>query len=116
MSVSSREVASLEASASDLSRRIQRARQDALRERRQGQKRAALVHLGRMKQFQAARDKRLSSLYTLETALDQVQSASGGVSIVHSVPTTVRSRSLSSVVLKKRWCLSVKVGETNSPS
>lgn len=66
-------MASLQASASDLGRRIQRARQDALRERRQGQKRAALVHLGRMKQFQAARDKRLSSLYTLEAALDQVR-------------------------------------------
>ncbi|CAB1121485.1 unnamed protein product [Ectocarpus sp. CCAP 1310/34] len=66
-------VASLEASASDLGLRIQRVQQDALMENRRGQKRAALVHLRRMKQYQAARDKRLSSLLTLETALDQVK-------------------------------------------
>lgn len=65
-------VASLEANASDLLQQIRRAQEDALRENRQGQKRAALVHLRRMKQFQAARDKRLSSLYTLEAALHQV--------------------------------------------
>lgn len=65
-------VASLEANASDLGERIRSAQQDALREKRQGQKRASLVHLRRVKQFQAARDKRLSSLYTLETALHQV--------------------------------------------
>ncbi|CAM9203373.1 unnamed protein product, partial [Ectocarpus sp. 12 AP-2014] len=66
-------VASLEASASDLGLRIQRVQQDALMENRRGQKRVALVHLRRMKQYQAARDKRLSSLLTLETALDQVK-------------------------------------------
>ncbi|CAN0067038.1 unnamed protein product [Pylaiella littoralis] len=66
-------VASLEANASDLLQQIRRAQEDALRENRQGQKRAALVHLRRMKQFQAARDKRLSSLYTLEAALHQVK-------------------------------------------
>ncbi|CAN0081789.1 unnamed protein product [Ectocarpus sp. 6 AP-2014] len=66
-------VASLEASASDLGLRIQRVQQDALMENRRGQKRAALVHLRRMKQYQTARDKRLSSLLTLETALDQVK-------------------------------------------
>ncbi|CAM9552314.1 unnamed protein product [Ectocarpus sp. 4 AP-2014] len=66
-------VASLEASASDLGLRIQRVQQDALMENRRGQKRAALVHVRRMKQYQAARDKRLSSLLTLETALDQVK-------------------------------------------
>ncbi|CAM9396784.1 unnamed protein product [Ectocarpus sp. 8 AP-2014] len=66
-------VARLEASASDLGLRIQRVQQDALMENRRGQKRAALVHLRRMKQYQAARDKRLSSLLTLETALDQVK-------------------------------------------
>lgn len=65
-------VASLEASALDLGQRIQRLKQDALRENRQGQKRAALVQMRRMKQLQGARDKRLSSLFTLETALDQV--------------------------------------------
>ncbi|CAN0504638.1 unnamed protein product, partial [Ectocarpus sp. 12 AP-2014] len=66
-------VASLEASASDLGLRIQRVQQDALMENRRGQKRAALVHLRRMKQYQAARDNRLSSLLTLEKALDQVK-------------------------------------------
>lgn len=59
----------------DLGRRIQGSRLEALRENRQGQKRAALVHLRRMKQFQAARDSRMSSLYTLETSLDQVRLA-----------------------------------------
>lgn len=66
-------VGSLEASAIDLGQRIQRVKQDAVREKRHGQKRAALVHMRRMKQLQGARDKRLSSLYTLEMALDQVQ-------------------------------------------
>ncbi|CAM9656553.1 unnamed protein product [Scytosiphon promiscuus] len=66
-------VASLEASALDLGQRIQRLKLDALRENRQGQKRAALVHMKRMKQLQSAREKRLSSLFTLETALDQVK-------------------------------------------
>lgn len=65
-------VASLEANAADLGERIKRCRLDALRENRQGQKRAALAHVRRMKHLQTARDKRLSSLYTLETALDQV--------------------------------------------
>lgn len=72
-----RAVASLEANASDLGQRIRCAQQDALREKRQGQKRASLVHVRRMKQFQAARDKRLSSLYTLETALHKVGCMSG---------------------------------------
>lgn len=50
-------------------------------ENRRGQKRAALVHLRRMKQYQAARDKRLSSLLTLETALDQVGISAGLCSV-----------------------------------
>lgn len=66
-------MASLEANASDLGQRIRRAQEEALREKRQGQKGAALVHVRRVKQFQVAREKRLSSLYTLEAALNQVR-------------------------------------------
>lgn len=68
-------VASLQACTLDLGKRIQGSRLEALRENRQGQKRAALVHMRRMKQFQTARDGRMSSLYTLETSLDQVRFA-----------------------------------------
>lgn len=47
-------------------------RRDALEASREGNKRAALLHLRRMKDYQASRDNRLTSLYTLEKALHQV--------------------------------------------
>lgn len=65
-------VASLRANAADLGARVEQCRQDALRENRRGQKRAALMQLRRIRQLHTKRDSRLVSLYTLETALDQV--------------------------------------------
>lgn len=69
-------MASLQANAWDLGQRMEQCQSLALREKRQGQKHAALVHLSRMKQLQRARDERLTSLFTLETALDKVEAVS----------------------------------------
>lgn len=67
-----RAVASLQASALDLERRVKDRKKDALKANREGQKMAALVQIRRMKQCQAAWHGRLSALYTLEQALYQV--------------------------------------------
>lgn len=66
------EVYSLQRYSTDLGRRIKQCKSDALRESRQGEKRAAVVAMRTMKHYQAARDSRLASLLTLETALDKV--------------------------------------------
>lgn len=68
-------VGSLKANACDLARRMDLCRKDALRESRQGERQAALVHMRRMKQLKTARGKCLSSLLTLEAALDQAGDA-----------------------------------------
>lgn len=93
------QVSNLQAYAASLDLRIADLKRDALRANKEGQKNAALVHMRRMKRCQVARDNRLSSLYTLEAALDQVCARCVQLSFLPSAPrltasARVRRRSL----------------------